>query len=96
MTKLATKYENVILIGDFNLTTENKNLETFMATFDLKCLINEPTCFQSANGKCIDLILTNRKNLFKKSNVIEVGISDHHSFIMTPIHDKIIKKGYNA
>ena len=35
LTKMSCEYENVILIADFNLTVENKNLETFMNTFDL-------------------------------------------------------------
>ena len=54
-----------------------------MNTFDLECLIKKLTCFQSTSPKCIDLILTNKKEFFKNSNVVEVGISDHHSLIMT-------------
>ena len=80
---MSCEYENVMLIRDFNLTFENKNLEVFMNTFDLECLIKKLTCFQSTRPKCIDLILTNKKEFFKNSNVVEVGISDHHSSIMT-------------
>ena len=46
LTKMSCEYENVTLIGDFNITVENKNLEVFMNTFDLECLIKKPTCFQ--------------------------------------------------
>ena len=80
-----------MLIGDFNLTVNNKNLGVFMNTFNLDSLINKPTCFQSANPTCIDLILTNKKSLFKNSNVLEVGISDHHSFITTALRTQLIK-----
>ena len=73
------------------LTVNNKNLGVFMNTFNLDCLINKPTCFQSANPNCINLILTNKKNFFKNSNVLEVGISDHHSFITTALRTKLIK-----
>ena len=52
-----------MLIGDSSLTTDNKNLEIFMNTFNLECSINKPTCFQSKNSPCIDLILTNKKYL---------------------------------
>ena len=62
-----------------------------MSTFDLQCLIKKPTCFQSVNPRCIDLILTNQKNFFKNSNVIEVGISDHHSFIVTALKSELTK-----
>ena len=86
---MSCEYENVMLFGDFRLqlklgiTVENKNLEVFMNTFDLECLNKKLTCFQSTSPKCIDLILTNKKEFFKNSNVVEVGISDHHSLIMT-------------
>ena len=34
-----------------------------MNAFNLDSLINKPTCSQSANPTCIDLILTNNKRL---------------------------------
>ena len=79
-----------MLIGDFNMTIENKNLEVFMNSLDLECLIEKPTCFQSKNPICIDLILTNKKDL-KNSNILQVGISDHHSFICTTLKRKLVK-----
>ena len=48
-------------------------------------LINKPTCFQSNKPICIDLILTNNKNLFKLSNTFETGISDHHKLVSTTL-----------
>ena len=59
-----------------------------MTTCDLECLIQRPTCFQSSNPTCIDLILTNKKQIFKNTDVIEVGISDHHSLIVTAFKGK--------
>ena len=46
-------------IGDFNLAVNNKILVVVMTTFNLENFISKPTCFQSANPACIDLILTN-------------------------------------
>ena len=46
---------------DFNLTTENKHLEELLSLFNIKRLISSPTCFQSINPTCIDLILTNQE-----------------------------------
>ena len=37
-----------MLLGDFNLTVEKKNLENFMNKFDLESLVKKPKCFQSA------------------------------------------------
>ena len=82
---MSREYKNVMLIGDFNLTVENKNLKVFMNTFDLEYLIKKPTCFQSTSPSCIDLILTNKKEFFKNCNALEVGISDHHSLIVTAL-----------
>ena len=50
----STKYNNILLMGDF------KNLEELLNPFNLKSLISSPTCFQSINPMCIDLILTNQ------------------------------------
>ena len=62
-----------------------------MSTFDMECLIEKPTCFQYVKPNCIDLILTNKKELCKNSNVFEVGMSDHHSFIVTALKSQLIK-----
>ena len=70
---------------------ENKNIEVFMNSFDLECLIKKPTCFQSENPSCIDLILTSKKKNFKNSNLLEVGISDHHSLIITALKSQLVK-----
>ena len=48
LIKHTCQYEN-IMIGDFNLTFNNKNLPLFMNKFNLESLINKTTCFQSAN-----------------------------------------------
>ena len=80
-----------MLIGDFNMAIENKNLEVLMNSFGLECLIKKPTCLQSKNPSYIDLVLTNKEDLFKNSNVLEVGISDHHSLIITALKSQLVK-----
>ena len=62
-----------------------------MNTSDLECLIKKPTCFQSSNPRCIDLILTSiKKELLKNNNIIELGISDRHSFIVTALKSQLL------
>ena len=65
INSLNCQYENLMLIGDFNMTIENKKLEVFMNSLGLECLIEKPTCFQSKNPSCIDLILTIKKAFLK-------------------------------
>ena len=83
----STKYDNILLMGDFNLTIENKHLEELLSLFN----ISSPTCFQSINPTCIDLLLTNQEDLFSNSNTCEVGISDHHHLVSTMLNKKISK-----
>ena len=52
-----SKYEHLILIGDFNLTASNKYLADFMMLFNLESLLNTPTCFQYEKPRCINLVL---------------------------------------
>ena len=89
-------YENFVLLGDFNLSTEldklsNPNLKNFICSIDLESLINSPTCYKSTNLTCIDLILTNKKNHFMKSATFEAGLSDHHELIATILRQTISK-----
>ena len=77
----STKYDNILLMGDFNLVIENKHFEELLNLFNLKNLISSPTCFQSTNPTSIDLILTNQEELFSNSNTCEVGISIHHHLV---------------
>ena len=56
-----------MLIAVFNMTIESKNVFVFMSLFDLEYSIKKLTCFQSKIPSCIDLILTSKKNLFKRS-----------------------------
>ena len=75
-------------IGDFNLSVDNSHLEVFMQAYDFGSLIKKPTYYQSYTLNCIDLILTNKKSLFKLSNTFETGLPDHHKLVCT-----IVKSG---
>ena len=85
-------YENFVLFGDFNMSTQNPNLKNFICNFDHESLTDSPTCHKSINPTCIDLILTNKKNHFMKSATFETGLSDHHK-LTTAILGKTISKG---
>ena len=56
-----------------------------MTLLNLERLINTPTCFQSEKPRCIGLILTNKKSLFKNSKTFEVGMPDHHHLVLTSL-----------
>ena len=43
------KYENLIVIGDFNHFFDNRHLDAVIQAHKLNNLINKPTCFHSSN-----------------------------------------------
>ena len=47
LNKKTYKHNNIMLMGDFNLTVERKNLEVFTNTFDLEYMIKKPTCLKN-------------------------------------------------
>ena len=61
------RYENVILLGDFNTSIEDSFMKSFCENYVLRSLIKEPTCFKNPeNPNCIDLILTNKLRSFNQ------------------------------
>ena len=77
-------YENVTLLGDFNMTPEDKNLQIFADS------IKKPTCFKGSPS-CIDLITTNRKSHFKNTWRLKTGISDFRKLATVSSKSKILK-----
>ena len=87
----STTHESFLLLGDFNMTTENSKLQDLMDAFCLENLIKEPTCFKSTVPTTIDLIVTNQKSLFMKSSAYESGLSDFHKLTTTILRKSITK-----
>ena len=62
----------------------NSYLEEFCASYNLKNLIKQPTCFKNLeNPTCINHILTNHPKSFHLSSVFETGLSDFHKLTLT-------------
>ena len=78
------KYDNFLLLGDFNSEMQENAMKEFSETYNLSNLIKEPTCFKNnLNPSLIDLILTNRPRSFQNSHAVETGLSDHHKLTIT-------------
>ena len=78
------KYDNFLLLGDFNSEMSESVMKDFCEAYNLRNLIKEPTCFKNVeNPSTIDLILTNRATRFQNSMAIETGLSDHHKLTIT-------------
>ena len=97
----SVKYDNVIVTGDFNELCTSTEISSFMTKHDLQSLLTTPTCFKSVNGRCIDLILTNRKDRFRITSSLETGLSDHHHLVYSMLKTKFdrrppIKQSYRS
>ena len=80
----SSKYENYLVVGNFNVSVEEANIKNFCERFSLKNLIKDLTCFKNpGNPSCIDLFFTNKAIRFQRSYVIETGLSDFHKMTLT-------------
>ena len=80
----SSKYEYIIVIGDFNVEVNDKFMSNFCESYNLSSLIKESTCYKNpGNPSSIDLILTNSPRSFQCSCVVETGLSDFHKMTVT-------------
>ena len=65
LDQFSATYDNLILIGDFNVEPEEENILDFLnilKIYNLQNLVKQKTCYKNpGNPSCIDLILTNWK-----------------------------------
>ena len=90
LDKATRTYENIVLLGDINIDTEDEKakgrtkLSEFCDIFDLENLIKGCTCDTIRYASTsIDVIMTNKKRSFKNSCTVATGISDYHSMVLT-------------
>ena len=82
--KYLAKYENILIVGDFNSEVNETHMNDFCEMYNLQNLIDEPTCYISTNNPSfIDLMLTNRKNSFHNNMTIGSGLSDCHKMTIS-------------
>ena len=83
--------EKLIILGDFKIEVENKVMKSFLQEHTFYNIMKQNTCFKSDGGSCIDLLITNSKFSFMKTNSFETGLSDHHHMIYTILKTKFEK-----
>ena len=86
-SQAVNKYDNILIVGDFNIDISSVNVENascfsdLWETFNLKNPVTKPTCYKSLKGSIIDLILTNKPRSFQNTSVCETGLSDCQKLI---------------
>ena len=79
---LTAKFDNIILISDFNAELTGTVISDFCETCNLKN-IRGNACFENTNNpSCIDSIIVIRPKSFENSTV-ETVLSDFHKMCIT-------------
>ena len=80
----ASKYDNLLFLGEFNVGVDDTSVKNFCRSYSLTSMVNKPTCYKNPDRPSyIDLLLTNRPRSFQNSCVIEIGLSDCHKMVVT-------------
>ena len=87
----STRYEKVIVLGDFSIEAENEVMKDSLEEHTFYNMMKQNTCFKGDGGSCIDLLIANSKFSFMKTNSFETGLSDHHHMIYTILKTKFEK-----
>ena len=73
------------------MEANDKEMGNLINTYNFFSLFKRPTCFKTSKGRSIDLMLTNKKHSFMKSQSFETGFSDHHHLIYTILKSTFVK-----
>ena len=91
LTFYRSTHDNILLMGDFNMTPNNPKLSELITDHELCALISELTCFKSIKPTRIDNFLTDRKTRFMKTLTFEARVYDHHKLIGTILRSTFTK-----
>ena len=81
---MSASYDNIILLGDFNVEPEEAKVSEFLNMYSLENLAFQRTYFKNPeNPSCIDLILTNCSRSFQNNGVLKQGCQ-----IFTNLHSQ--------
>ena len=54
-------HDNILLMGDLNMTLDNPNFNELIENHELSALISEPTCFKDLDPTCTENFITSKK-----------------------------------
>ena len=92
LTFYWSTHDNILLMGDLNMTLDNPNFNELIEDHELSALISEPTCFKNINPTCIESFLTSKKKThFVNTLSFETGLSDHYKLIGTMLRSTFAK-----
>ena len=79
----SSKYDNFVVLDDFNSEPTGEAMENFCQKHKFKNLLDKPKCYKNpTNPSCVNLIITNKPRSFKNSCTFEIGLSDFHKMTL--------------
>ena len=79
LNSYSSRYENFLLLVDFNSEPSDNAMIEICKVYKLKNLVKGAMCYKNPKKpSCIDLILTNRPRFFHRCHIIKTGLSDFH------------------
>ena len=89
----SSKYDNFLLLGDFNSEPTEEAMKIFFQIYNFKNLLDKPTCCKNpTNLSCVDLIIKNNPRSFQNSCTFETGLSDFHKMTLTVLKSSCAKQ----
>ena len=83
-------------MGDYDAHVTETSMASFCGIYELKSLINEPTCYKNPlYPSCIDLFLNNDASSLQRTLVVETEFSDFHKLVVAMIKSHIPKQKPN-
>ena len=74
LDQFSATYNNLILLGDFNVEPEKVNMLYFLNIYNLKNLVKQKTFYKNPeNPSCIDLIPPNSHRSFRNTNTFNTN-----------------------
>ena len=89
LSKAVNKFDNLIIMGDFNVDITKEDcsifdrLEELCDTFSITNLIKSEACYTNNHNSTINLCFTNKPLSFQGTSTAETGLSDCHKLIST-------------
>ena len=75
----SSKYDNFLLLGDFNAEPTEEAMKSFCQIYNFKNLLDKPTCYKNpTNPSCVDFIIGNKPRSFQNSCTFKIRLSDFH------------------
>ena len=82
---------NVLAFGDINMEESNPCIKLLIQQYSLYNLIQSSTCFKRVPGRCVYLMLTNRKHSVFRSQTFQTRFCDSHHMIYPMLKTKFNK-----